>query len=68
MMTFGTKSVIALKKNSTVNSSIFTKLLKTKIRSYGDEATDFQSTQIPETSSNYICWSVTLMDSVLEKN
>ena len=68
MMTFGTKSVIALKKNSTVNSSIFTKLLKTKIRSYGDEATDFQSRQIPETSSNYICWSVTLMDSVLKKN
>ena len=30
-----------IEKYLTVNSSIFTKLLKTKIRSYGDEATDF---------------------------
>ena len=30
-----------IEKYLTVNPSIFTKLLKTKVRSYGDEATDF---------------------------
>ena len=31
------------------------KLLKTKIRFYGDEATDFRIRKIPKAGSNYIC-------------
>ena len=41
--------------------------LKTQIKSYGNEATDFQTRKIPETGFNYICWLVTLIDSVLKK-
>ena len=40
-------------------------LLKTKIRSYGDEATDFHSGKIPE--AGYIYWSVILIDCVLKE-
>ena len=31
------------------------KILKTEIRSYGDEATDFHVKKIPKAGSNYIC-------------
>ena len=41
--------------------------LKTKIRSYGDEATVFHARKVPEAGPNYIHWSVVLIDSVLKK-
>ena len=44
------------------------KILKTKIRSYGDEAPDFHTRKIPEAGCNYICWMVILIDSVLKKD
>ena len=42
--------------------------LKIKIRLYFDEATDFLARKIPKVGSNYICWLVILIDSVLKKN
>ena len=42
--------------------------MKTKIRSYGDEATDFYSSKIPEAGCNYMCWSVLVIDSALKKD
>ena len=41
--------------------------MKTKIKSYGDETTDFFARKILEAGSNQICWSVVLIDSVLKK-
>ena len=38
------------------------------MRSYNDEATDFHIQKIPKSGSNYICWSVILMDSVFKKD
>ena len=44
------------------------KFLKTKIRSYVDKTTDFCSRKKPETGSNYIHWSVLVINSVLKKD
>ena len=41
--------------------------LKTKINSYGNETTNIH-TKIPEAASNYICWSVILIDNILKKD
>ena len=43
------------------------KNLKTKKRSYGDQATDFHTRKIPKAGSNFIFWSTVLIDSVLKK-
>ena len=40
--------------------------MKTTIRSYGDEATDFHNRKITEVGSYYFCWLVKLIDSVLK--
>ena len=37
-------------------------LLKTKLRSYGGEATDFHDEEMLQAGSNYICLEVTLID------
>ena len=66
-MIFGIKSVIELKKNFLANPSTI-KFLETKIISYGDETTDFHTKKVPEAGSNYICWLVILVDSVLQKD
>ena len=50
-----------------LTSVILKSNLKTRIRSYGDEAIGFQSKKMPEAGSNYIFWPVTLIDSVFEK-
>ena len=44
------------------------KFLKTKIGFNSDETIDFHTRKIPEGGSNYICWSVILINSVLEKD
>ena len=41
--------------------------LKNKIKSYGDEATDFHHKEIPKVVSNYACVAVILIDSVSKK-
>ena len=58
------KSVIALRKNLIVSLSTIKKLLKTKITSYDDEATDFHHKEIPKGGSNYTCLAVMLIDLV----
>ena len=44
------------------------KLLKTKIKSYGEEATDFHDKEMFKASSNHICLAVITIDSALKKD
>ena len=41
--------------------------MKTKVKSYGDEATDFHDKEIPKAGSNHTCLAVIMIDSVLKK-
>ena len=43
-------------------------ILKIKVRSYGDDDKEFNARKKPDAGSNYIWWSVILIDSVLEKD
>ena len=43
------------------------KFLKTKFKSYGDEARNFHYKEMPKVGSNYICLAVTLIDFILKK-
>ena len=36
--------------------------LKTKIKSYGDEATDFHNKEIPKEGSNHTCFAAIVVD------
>ena len=42
--------------------------LITKIKSYGDEVTDFYDKEIPRVDSNYACLAVISLDSALKKD
>ena len=42
--------------------------LKTKIKSHGNEVTDFYKKEIPKVDSNYTCLSVISLDSALKKD
>ena len=42
-------------------------LLKTKIKSYGDEVTDFHDKKSPKVDSNHTCLGVISLDSALKK-
>ena len=44
------------------------KILKTKIKSYGDEVPDFYNKQIPKMDSNYTCFIVISLDSAFQKD
>ena len=44
------------------------KFLKTKIRSYGDEARNFHVKETPQVGSNNTCLTVILIDFVLKKD
>ena len=44
------------------------KVLKTKIKSYGDEATDFHDKEIPKAGSNHTSLAKTTIDSVHKKD
>ena len=65
-MISGINSVIVLKKEPDCKPLYITKFLKTKLRSYGDEARDFHSGKILKVGSNYVCWSVIAIDFVLK--
>ena len=43
------------------------KFLKTKIRSYSDEAKNFYNKEVPKVASNYTCVAVISLDSVFKK-
>ena len=55
---FGINPAAVLKKNLIANPSTIKKNLKTKIRSYGNEATDFHDKELPDASSNCTCLAV----------
>ena len=57
-----------IKKEIDSESVCNKKFLKTKIKSHGDEVTDFYDKEIPKVDSNYICLSVTSLDSTLKKD
>ena len=42
--------------------------MKTEIKSYGDEVTDFYEKKIPKVDSNHNCLAVTRLDSSLKKD
>ena len=42
--------------------------MKTKIKSHGDEVTDFYDKKIPKLGSNHTCLAVISLDSALKKN
>ena len=42
--------------------------LKTKIKSHGDEVTDFYDKRIPKVDSNHTCLAVITLDSARKKN
>ena len=42
--------------------------LKTKIKSYGDEVTDFYNKEIPKVEYNYTCLAVIRLESALKKD
>ena len=51
------------------NEPVYTKnFLKTKIKSYGDEVTDFYNKKIPKVESNRTCLAVISLDSALNKD
>ena len=56
VMIFGIKLVIVLKMNLVVSLFNNIKILEIKIRSCGDEATEFQSRKLPESVPNSNCW------------
>ena len=50
------------------NLFIVKKILKTKLKSDGDEVTDFYDKKLPKMDSNHICLAVISLDSALKKN
>ena len=42
--------------------------LKTKIKSHGDEITDFSDKEIPKVDSDHTCLAVISLDSALKKD
>ena len=50
-------NLFAIKKN-----------LKTKIKSHGDEVTDFYDKEIPKVDSDHTCLAVISLDSALKKD
>ena len=51
------------------NDPVYNKnCLETKIKSHGDEVTDFHDEKIPKLNSNHTCLAVISLDSVLNKD
>ena len=50
------------------NPSTIKDFLKTRKRSHGHEATDFQENEIPTVESNYTCLAVVLINFALTKD
>ena len=51
-----------------VSANIIKNYSKTKVKSHGDEATDFQDKKIIKLDSNYTCLAVISLDSALKKD
>ena len=57
-----------MKKNFDSKTIYSKKFLKTKIKSYGDEATDFDDKVFPKVWSNYTCLAVILINFIRKKD
>ena len=64
---FRIKSALLLKKKFDSKPVYDKTFLRTKIKSYVDEATDFHDKEIPKAASNHTCLAVITIDSVLKK-
>ena len=64
---FGRKSVLIYKK-LIARLSLIKKLLKTKIKPYCNEVTDFYDKRMPKVVCNHTCLAVIALDSVLKKD
>ena len=56
---------LILEKNLVANLSTIKKILKTKLKSYVDETSDFHNKEIPKASSNHTSVAVMTIDSIL---
>ena len=68
IMLFGIKSVLISKKNLIASLSVIKLFLKTKIKIYGDEVTDFYNKKIPKMVFYHTCLAVFWLDSALKKD
>ena len=57
-----------IKKNLIASLSMIKNFLKTKIKSYGDEVTDFYDKEIIKVDSDCTCLAVISLDSALKKD
>ena len=57
-----------IKKNLIASLSMIKNFLKTKIKSYGDEVTDFYDKEIIKVGSDCTCLAVISLDSALKKD
>ena len=65
---FGIKSVLILKKELDSEFVCNKKILKTKIKLYCDETTDFYDIEISKEDSNHTYLAIIGLDSALEKD
>ena len=65
---FGIRSALTSKKNFTASLSIIKLFWKTKIKSHGDEATDFYDKKMPKVDSNHTRLAVITLYSALKKD
>ena len=56
------------KRNLIARLSIIIFFLITKIKSHGDDVTDFYDKKIPKVDSNYTCLAVISLDSAIKKD
>ena len=64
---FGIKQALILKKEFNSRPVYNNNFLKIKIKSNGDEATDFHDKQIPQAGSDCTCLAIITIDSSLKK-
>ena len=58
-----------IKKKEVDSEPVFNKeFLKTKLKSHGNEITDFYDKKIPKVGSNHTCLAVISLDSALKKD
>ena len=57
-----------LRTSLSINIYIYIYFLKTKIKSYGDDVTDFYYKVNPKVDSNHTCLAVIALDSVLKRD
>ena len=66
--TIGDKVSADIKKEFDSKTVYNKEFLKTKIKSHGDEVTDFYDKKIPKVDSSHTCLAVISLDSALKKD